>query len=148
MSALESFLVRIFLSWLLEKVSFWLISLSPSLSVPLSLSLSLSHTHTHTLSLLSLKLICTFLFAQAGGPFYPLHTGRRDSPVAYPDLATYELPSPLDDLSRTTDLFASRGFDERETVSLLGNLLEFSIYSFHVLTVDYAFLLPHLITFR
>ncbi|KAL1826506.1 hypothetical protein ACET3Z_004918 [Daucus carota] len=61
----------------------------------------------------------------ADGPFYPLHTGRRDSTVSYPDLATYELPSPQDDLSRTTSLFASRGFDERETVSLLGILPEF-----------------------
>ncbi|KAL0401495.1 UNVERIFIED_CONTAM: putative Peroxidase 48 [Sesamum latifolium] len=56
----------------------------------------------------------------AGGPFYPLYTGRRDSIVAYPIIATYELPSPLDDLSRTIESFASRGFDERETVSLLG----------------------------
>ncbi|KAL0299073.1 UNVERIFIED_CONTAM: putative Peroxidase 48 [Sesamum radiatum] len=56
----------------------------------------------------------------AGGPFYPLYTGRRDSIVAYPIIATYELPSPLDDLSKTVESFASRGFDERETVSLLG----------------------------
>ncbi|KAL0317226.1 UNVERIFIED_CONTAM: putative Peroxidase 48 [Sesamum angustifolium] len=52
----------------------------------------------------------------AGGPFYPLYTGRRDSIVAYPIIATYELPSPLDDLSKTIESFASRGFDERETV--------------------------------
>ncbi|KAK4431754.1 putative Peroxidase 48 [Sesamum alatum] len=56
----------------------------------------------------------------AGGPFYPLYTGRRDSVVAFPIIATYELPSPLDDLSKTIESFASRGFDERETVSLLG----------------------------
>ncbi|KAL8098974.1 putative Peroxidase 48 [Apium graveolens] len=56
----------------------------------------------------------------AGGPFYPLHTGRRDSTISYPDQATYKLPSPQDDLSKTISLFAERGFDERETVALLG----------------------------
>ncbi|KAM7254381.1 hypothetical protein ACFE04_003761 [Oxalis oulophora] len=56
----------------------------------------------------------------AGGPFYPLYTGRRDSTVAFPEKATYELPSPHDDLSETLASFSSRGFDERETVSLLG----------------------------
>ncbi|KAK3028335.1 hypothetical protein RJ639_037797 [Escallonia herrerae] len=56
----------------------------------------------------------------AGGPFYPLYTGRRDSNVSYPEIATYELPSPQDDLPKTITSFASRGFDERETVSLLG----------------------------
>ncbi|KAF2323358.1 hypothetical protein GH714_034831 [Hevea brasiliensis] len=57
---------------------------------------------------------------QAGGPFYPLLTGRRDGFRSFPDIATYELPSPLADLSETLASFASRGFDERETVSLLG----------------------------
>ncbi|GLU22208.1 hypothetical protein SLE2022_383000 [Rubroshorea leprosula] len=57
----------------------------------------------------------------AGGPFYPLKTGRRDSTVAYSDMATYELPSPHADVSETLASFASRGFDERETVSLLGS---------------------------
>ncbi|KAK6148851.1 hypothetical protein DH2020_016376 [Rehmannia glutinosa] len=56
----------------------------------------------------------------AGGPFYPLYTGRKDSTVSFYDVASYELPSPQDDLSRTIESFASRGFDERETVSLLG----------------------------
>lgn len=92
-------------------------------AVLVNLSLSFSHT------LPSLKLIgnllIMFWWSQADGPFYPLHTGRRDCTVSYPDLATYELPSPQDDLSRTTSLFASRGFDERETVSLLGILPEF-----------------------
>ncbi|KAK9070714.1 hypothetical protein SSX86_011116 [Deinandra increscens subsp. villosa] len=55
----------------------------------------------------------------AGGPFYPLHTGRKDSDRSYPDIS-YELPSPLDDLSTTTVRFASRGFSEKETVTLLG----------------------------
>ncbi|KAI3455427.1 hypothetical protein Pfo_012090 [Paulownia fortunei] len=55
----------------------------------------------------------------AGGPFYPLYTGRKDSTVSFLEVATYELPSPQDDLSKTIESFASRGFDERETVSLL-----------------------------
>ncbi|WCJ40748.1 Peroxidase superfamily protein [Euphorbia peplus] len=57
---------------------------------------------------------------QAGGPFYPLLTGRRDSIQAFPDTAASELPSPQADLSETLASFASRGFDERETVSVLG----------------------------
>ncbi|KAL3824358.1 hypothetical protein ACJIZ3_020387 [Penstemon smallii] len=56
----------------------------------------------------------------AGGPFYPLFTGRRDSMDSFIEIATYELPSPQDDLSKTIESFATRGFDERETVSLLG----------------------------
>ncbi|KAF5726884.1 putative Peroxidase superfamily protein [Tripterygium wilfordii] len=56
----------------------------------------------------------------AGGPFYPLYTGRRDSNTSYRDIATYELPSPHADLSETLASFASRGFNERETVTLLG----------------------------
>ncbi|GMP34852.1 hypothetical protein CsSME_00007550 [Camellia sinensis var. sinensis] len=54
-----------------------------------------------------------------GGPFY-LQTGRRDSNLSFSEIATYELPSPQDDLPQTITSFASRGFDERETVSLLG----------------------------
>ncbi|XP_021892853.1 putative Peroxidase 48, partial [Carica papaya] len=56
----------------------------------------------------------------AGGPFYPLCTGRRDSHVSFMDAATYDLPAPNADLPETLASFASRGFDERETVSLLG----------------------------
>ncbi|KAI8020063.1 putative Peroxidase 48 [Camellia lanceoleosa] len=55
-----------------------------------------------------------------GGPFYPLKTGRRDSNLSFSEIATYELPSPQDDLPQTITSFASRGFDERETASLLG----------------------------
>ncbi|KAL7222189.1 hypothetical protein ACSBR1_023990 [Camellia fascicularis] len=50
-----------------------------------------------------------------GGPFY-LKTGRRDSNLSFSEIATYELPSPQDDLPQTITSFASRGFDERETV--------------------------------
>ncbi|KAJ7951776.1 Peroxidase [Quillaja saponaria] len=56
----------------------------------------------------------------AGGPFYPLYTGRRDGSNSFSDMAMDELPSPHDDLSKTLASFASRGFSERETVSLLG----------------------------
>ncbi|CAK9185679.1 unnamed protein product [Ilex paraguariensis] len=56
----------------------------------------------------------------AGGPFYPLHTGRRDSTVSFSEVAAYELPSPQDDLYKTIASFASRGFNGRETVALLG----------------------------
>lgn len=40
--------------------------------------------------------------------------------MSFMDAATYELPAPNADLPETLASFASRGFDERETVSLLG----------------------------
>ncbi|GMH17661.1 hypothetical protein Nepgr_019502 [Nepenthes gracilis] len=56
----------------------------------------------------------------AGGPYYPLLTGRRDSLLPFPELAAYEIPNPQDDLSTIIASFASRGFDEQEAVTLLG----------------------------
>ncbi|KAE9467829.1 hypothetical protein C3L33_00262, partial [Rhododendron williamsianum] len=44
---------------------------------------------------------------------------KRDGELSFSELATYELPSPQDNLPNTIASFASRGFDERETVSLL-----------------------------
>ncbi|XP_058192466.1 putative Peroxidase 48 [Rhododendron vialii] len=58
--------------------------------------------------------------ALAGGPFYPLETGRRDSTMSFSEVATYDLPTPYDILPKTVASFALRGFNERETVSLLG----------------------------
>ncbi|XP_031402615.1 putative Peroxidase 48 [Punica granatum] len=55
-----------------------------------------------------------------GGPFYPLQTGRRDSMISYAELAEHQLPSPFIDLSEILSSFGARGFNERETVSLLG----------------------------
>ncbi|KAL1215823.1 putative Peroxidase 48 [Cardamine amara subsp. amara] len=56
----------------------------------------------------------------AGGPFYPLETGRKDSAVPFKLIAELELPSPQASLSVILASFASRGFNERETVSLFG----------------------------
>ncbi|CAL5210708.1 unnamed protein product [Lathyrus oleraceus] len=56
----------------------------------------------------------------AGGPFYPLNTGRRDGSNSFAGIATDELPSPFADLSQMLASFKSRGFDEREMVTLLG----------------------------
>ncbi|PQM34177.1 putative Peroxidase 48 [Prunus yedoensis var. nudiflora] len=56
----------------------------------------------------------------AGGPFYPLFTGRRDSARSYYDEATAEIPKPDDNITQTLHLFSLRGFTDRETVSLLG----------------------------
>ncbi|KAJ8452049.1 hypothetical protein Cgig2_016630 [Carnegiea gigantea] len=63
-----------------------------------------------------------------GGPFYPLLTGRRDSTLSFPEVAEYELPSPQDDLETILAAFASRGFDKREAVALLGNFSSFFEY--------------------
>lgn len=62
---------------------------------------------------------------QAGGPFYPLQTGRRDSTMSFPEVATYDLPTPFDDLPKTVAAFALRGFNEQETVTLLGTNISF-----------------------
>ncbi|XP_023634591.1 putative Peroxidase 48 [Capsella rubella] len=56
----------------------------------------------------------------AGGPFYPLETGRKDSAVAFKEIAQDQLPPPQATLSVILASFASRGFSVRETVSLFG----------------------------
>ncbi|CAM8914026.1 hypothetical protein QQ045_031964 [Rhodiola kirilowii] len=56
----------------------------------------------------------------AGGPFYPVFTGRLDSTRSYFDTAMAEIPKPDDNITQTLHLFSLRGFDSRETVSLLG----------------------------
>ncbi|KAK7324311.1 hypothetical protein VNO77_27844 [Canavalia gladiata] len=56
----------------------------------------------------------------AGGPFYPVLTGRRDSHQSFFEEATDQIPRPDDNVTRTLHLFSLRGFNERETVSLLG----------------------------
>jgi hypothetical protein len=61
-----------------------------------------------------------YLKSQAGGPFYPVLTGRRDSSHSYYVEALAEIPRPDDNVTQTLHLFGLRGFDERETVSLLG----------------------------
>ncbi|KAK4361887.1 hypothetical protein RND71_017128 [Anisodus tanguticus] len=65
-----------------------------------------------------------------GGPFYPLKTGRRDGLTSFAEDATFELPQ--DDLSKFIETFSSKGFDEREAVSLLGSVrLELSATGAH-----------------
>ncbi|RAL44088.1 hypothetical protein DM860_015009 [Cuscuta australis] len=55
-----------------------------------------------------------------GGPFYPLTTGRKDSTVAYLQIAN-QLPAPTDDIPKILSKFSSKGFKEWEVVSLLGS---------------------------
>ncbi|XVF29588.1 hypothetical protein REPUB_Repub15cG0134900 [Reevesia pubescens] len=64
-------------------------------------------------------LFSDIVLMATGGPFYPLNTGRRDSTASFSDSVATNLPSPNADLSETLASFSSRGFDERETVSLL-----------------------------
>ncbi|QCE09747.1 putative Peroxidase 48 [Vigna unguiculata] len=56
----------------------------------------------------------------AGGPFYPVLTGRRDNHQSFFEEATDQIPRPDDNVTRTLHLFNLRGFNARETVSLLG----------------------------
>ncbi|KAL9156825.1 hypothetical protein ABFS82_09G104800 [Erythranthe guttata] len=55
----------------------------------------------------------------AGGPFYPLLTGRKDNKEGSLDEAN-RLPSPQDHLYETLHKFQPKGFTERETITLLG----------------------------
>uniref|UniRef100_M1AYE6 Peroxidase n=2 Tax=Solanum tuberosum TaxID=4113 RepID=M1AYE6_SOLTU len=55
----------------------------------------------------------------AGGPYYPVLTGRRDSKESFFDKAMAEIPQPNGNIIETLRLFSLRGFDERETVALL-----------------------------
>ncbi|XP_021673754.1 putative Peroxidase 48 [Hevea brasiliensis] len=52
-------------------------------------------------------------------------TGRRDATHSFPDKATFEIPSRQAHLPETLASFASKGFHERETVSLLVNSLTY-----------------------
>lgn len=56
----------------------------------------------------------------AGGPYYPVLTGRRDSKESFFDEAMVDIPRPNGNISEILRLFSLRGFDERETVALLG----------------------------
>ncbi|PRQ30529.1 putative peroxidase [Rosa chinensis] len=56
----------------------------------------------------------------AGGPFYPILTGRRDSTRSFFNEAMMGIPRPDDNINQTLHQFSLRGFDERETVALLG----------------------------
>lgn len=47
-------------------------------------------------------------------------TGRKDSKSAFPLNVTQEIPHPDFHLADAINSFASKGFDERETVALLG----------------------------
>ncbi|KAH0700317.1 hypothetical protein KY285_014569 [Solanum tuberosum] len=50
----------------------------------------------------------------------PVRTGRRDSKESFFDKAMAEIPQPNGNIIETLRLFSLRGFDERETVALLG----------------------------
>ncbi|GJV25120.1 putative peroxidase 48 [Tanacetum coccineum] len=54
-----------------------------------------------------------------GGPFYPLHTGRKDGVHSYAN-DSFDLPSPLDTHHTNIYRFGLRNFTEKETVTLLG----------------------------
>ncbi|KAJ6907829.1 Peroxidase 48 [Populus alba x Populus x berolinensis] len=84
------------------------------------LELNQSQNAPALLSSISSSPSTLMVFFQAGGPFYPVFTGRRDSTQSYFDEAMDEIPKPNDNITRTLFLFSRRGFDERETVNLLG----------------------------
>ncbi|KAL2933153.1 putative Peroxidase 48 [Bienertia sinuspersici] len=56
----------------------------------------------------------------SGGPFFPVLTGRRDSQASYFEEANQQIPKPDSDITEMLTLFSVRGFNEKETVSLLG----------------------------
>lgn len=81
---------------------------------------------------------------QAGGPFYPVLTGRRDSHQSFFEEATDQIPRPDDNVTRTLNLFNLRGFNARETVSLLGTHSIHFLYQSKCIFCPFVFhLVPH-----
>lgn len=76
----------------------------------------------------SFHVQCFFLKSQAGGPFYPVFTGRRDSNQSYFQEAMDGIPKPDDNITQTLHLFTLRGFNEKDTVSLLGKACNSLLY--------------------
>ncbi|XP_072994917.1 putative Peroxidase 48 [Typha latifolia] len=56
----------------------------------------------------------------AGGPYYPVLTGRRDSTQSFYHDAQIQIPAPNDSYAKTLSNFATRGFNDKLTVALLG----------------------------
>lgn len=56
----------------------------------------------------------------SGGPFFPVLTGRMDSQQSYFNDANQQIPRPESNITLILNLFSQRGFNEKETVSLLG----------------------------
>ncbi|XP_075105990.1 putative Peroxidase 48 isoform X2 [Nicotiana tabacum] len=67
-----------------------------------------------------LRLLFHDCFIRAGGLYYPVLMGRRDSKESFFDETMAEIPRPNGNITETLRLFSLRGFDERETVALLG----------------------------
>ncbi|XP_059669577.1 peroxidase-like [Cornus florida] len=61
-----------------------------------------------------------FEAGRAGGLYYPVLMGRRDSDRSYFQRAMTEISKPDSNINKTLYLFGLRGFGERETVALLG----------------------------
>ncbi|XAR67262.1 Peroxidase [Bertholletia excelsa] len=56
----------------------------------------------------------------AGGPHYPVLTGRTDSKMSYYARAMADIPKPDANISEILRLFSLRGFTPRDVVALLG----------------------------
>ncbi|KAL5543736.1 hypothetical protein UlMin_007520 [Ulmus minor] len=56
----------------------------------------------------------------AGGPFFPVYTGRKDSRQSFFREALTDIPRPDGDINDTLQKFSLKGFSVRDTVSLLG----------------------------
>ncbi|KAJ7538851.1 hypothetical protein O6H91_11G065600 [Diphasiastrum complanatum] len=56
----------------------------------------------------------------AGGPYFPLATGRRDGLTSIAKLAEVNLPNPFDNITALISSFTRRGFEVADMVALLG----------------------------
>ncbi|KAG5623582.1 hypothetical protein H5410_008800 [Solanum commersonii] len=70
----------------------------------------------------------------------PVRTGKRDSKESFFDKAMAEIPQPNGNIIETLRLFSLRGFDERETVALLG--------AHNIGRIGVQFIRPRLSNFR
>ncbi|KAH0908444.1 hypothetical protein HID58_031765 [Brassica napus] len=60
------------------------------------------------------------LLVTVGGPYYPVHLGRRDSRTSKASLLADLLPLPSSPMAKTIRQFESRGFTVQEMVALSG----------------------------
>uniref|UniRef100_A0A7N0T153 Peroxidase n=1 Tax=Kalanchoe fedtschenkoi TaxID=63787 RepID=A0A7N0T153_KALFE len=82
----------------------------------------------------------------AGGPFYPVFTGRRDSTSSHFNAAIAGIPKPDDNITQTLHLFSLRGFDAKETHCIVSHGYFFS--SFNVGKIGCEFIGPRLNNFQ
>lgn len=75
---------------------------------------------------------------KAGGPYYPVFTGRKDSTRSHYAEAMRDIPGPFDDVNSFLHLFSVRGFSMREIVSLLGTTNSQNLHFLFIILIRFG----------